>query len=91
MAKKNGRVSLLGIYQAPASLNVNKVVQWNITVAGVKAEGERSMAQALALLSRRRGDLAPLVTHRFPLSQIHQAFETAQGRLGGAIKVVVKP
>jgi L-iditol 2-dehydrogenase len=33
-AKKNGRVALVGIYQEPATLNVNKIVQWNITVAG---------------------------------------------------------
>lgn len=91
MAKKNGRVALVGIYQEPAPLNINKIVQWNITVAGSKAEGERSMAQALALLARSAVDLSPLVTHTFPLSQIHAAFETAEKRLGGAIKVVVKP
>jgi threonine dehydrogenase-like Zn-dependent dehydrogenase len=90
-AKKNGRVALVGIYQQPTALNVNKIVQWNITVAGSKAEGERSMAQALALLGRGTVDLAPLVTHTFPLDQIHAAFETAEKRLGGAIKVVVKP
>jgi threonine dehydrogenase-like Zn-dependent dehydrogenase len=90
-AKKNGRVALIGIYKEPAPLNVNKIVQWNITVAGSKAEGERSLAQALSLLSRRSIDIAPLVTHTFPLDQIHAAFETAEQRLEGAIKVVVKP
>jgi L-iditol 2-dehydrogenase len=89
--KKNGRLALVGIYSEPAPLDVNKIVQWNITVAGSKAEGERSMAQALALLGQRRVDLAQLVTHTFPLSQIHAAFETAEQRLGGAIKVVVLP
>ena len=90
-AKKNGRVALVGIYKEPAPLNVNKIVQWNITVAGSKAEGERSMAQALSLLSRGAIDISPLVTHTFPLDQIHAAFETAEQRLEGAIKVVVKP
>ena len=49
------------------------------------------MAQALSLLSRQTIDIAPLVTHTFPLDQIHAAFETAEQRLGGAIKVVVEP
>lgn len=89
-AKKNGRIALIGIYKEPAPLNVNKIVQWNITVAGSKAEGERSMAHALKLLSRQAVDLSPLITHTFPLSAIHDAFETAEKRLGGAIKVVVK-
>ncbi len=89
--KKNGRVAMVGIYKEPAPLNVNKIVQWNITVAGSKAEGERSMAQALSLLSRQAIDISPLVTHTFPLAEIHTAFETAEKRLEGAIKVVVKP
>jgi len=80
--KKNGRVALVGIY---------KIVQWNITLAGSKAEGERSLAQALALLSRQTVDLSQLITHTFPLDAIHAAFETAEKRVGGAIKVVVKP
>lgn len=93
VSKKNGRVALIGIYKEPAPLNVNKIVQWNITVAGSKAEGERSMAQAMALLGNRPGsvELRPLITHTFPLSQVHAAFETAEKRLGGAIKVVVRP
>jgi threonine dehydrogenase-like Zn-dependent dehydrogenase len=90
-AKKNGRVALVGIYKEPAPLNVNKIVQWNITVAGSKAEGERSLAQALSLLSRQAIDISPLITHTFPLDDIHTAFETAEQRLEGAIKVVVKP
>ena len=91
-SKKNGRVALVGIYQESAPLNVNKIVQWNITVAGSKAEGERSLAQALSLLGRQQTvDLSQLITHTFPLDQIHAAFETAEKRLGGAIKVVVKP
>lgn len=89
--KKNGRLALVGIYKEPAPLNVNKIVQWNITVAGSKAEGERSLAQALALLKRGTIDISPLVTHTFPLDEIHAAFETVIQRRGGALKVVVKP
>ncbi len=89
--KKNGRLALVGIYKEPAPLDINKVVQWNISIAGSKAEGERSMAQALSLLSRQAIDITPLITHTFPLDEIHTAFETAEKRLEGAIKVVVKP
>ena len=56
-AKKNGRVALIGIYKEPAPLNVNKIVQWNITVAGSKAEGERSMAQSLHCSAARLSTL----------------------------------
>jgi threonine dehydrogenase-like Zn-dependent dehydrogenase len=89
--KKNGRVSLVAIYKEPAPLDLNKIVQWNITLAGVKAEGRRSMAQALSLLSRQTIDISTLITHTFPLDEIHAAFETVAERRGGAVKVVVKP
>lgn len=89
--KKNGRVALVGLYQEPVPLNLFKVAQWNITIAGSKAEGERSLSQALSLLSRHVDALSPLITHRFPLDDVFQAFETADKRLDGAIKVVVKP
>lgn len=89
--KKSGRIALVGSYQEPVPLNANKVVLSNITVAGSRAEGERSVARSLALLSRQTIDLSALVTHTFPLDEIHAAFETAEKRLEGAIKVVVKP
>ena len=65
MAKKNGRVALIAMYKEPAPLSANKIVQWNITIAGSKAEGERSIAQALDLLGRSTVNLSPLITHRF--------------------------
>ncbi len=89
--KKNGRIALIGLYHEPVSLNLFKAAQWNITIAGSKAEGERSLAYALPVLARRVDALSWLITHTFPLDQIHQAFETAEKRLGGAIKVVVNP
>jgi len=39
------------------------------------------MAQALALLGQRTVDLSPLLTHTFPLSQIHHAFDVVKKRL----------
>jgi len=90
-SKKNGRIALIGVYHEPVTLNLFKAAQWNITLAGSKAEGERSLAYALPLLARHVGALSPLITHTFPLAQAHQAFETAEKRLDGAIKVVIKP
>jgi threonine dehydrogenase-like Zn-dependent dehydrogenase len=40
-------------------------------------------------LDRRQEDLARVVTHRFPLDDIAQAFETI--RSGAGLKVVVLP
>jgi L-iditol 2-dehydrogenase len=89
--RKNGRVALLGIYQGEVPLNLNKVVQWNMTLAGGKAEGDWSLRRVLPLMADGRVKAAPLITHRFPLSRINEALRVFAGREGGAIKVVIHP
>jgi L-iditol 2-dehydrogenase len=89
--RKNGRVALIGIYQGDIPINLNKVVQWNMTLAGGKAEGDWSLRRVLPLMADGRVKAGPLITHRFPLKEIVEAMKTFVGREGGAIKVVVHP
>ena len=47
--------------------------------------------RGLALAARGALDLGRLVTHRFPLSDVQRAFETAAGRPHGFVKAVILP
>ncbi|RJP70594.1 MAG: alcohol dehydrogenase, partial [Candidatus Abyssobacteria bacterium SURF_17] len=89
--RKNGRVALIGIYGGNIPINLNKVVQWNMTLAGGKAEGDWSLRRVLPLMADGRIKAMPLITHRFPLSAINEAMRTFVERKGGAIKVVIHP
>ncbi len=89
--KKNGRISVLGIYSEPVSLNAFKINQWNITLAGSRAEGDRSLGKAAPLMGDGRIKARPLITHTFPLEKVNEAMDTFVNRIGGAIKVVLKP
>lgn len=89
--RKNGRVALVGIYQGDIPINLNKVVQWNMTLAGGKAEGDWSLQRVLPLMADGRVKAEPLITHRFPLEQINEGMKTFVERKGGAIKVVIHP
>jgi threonine dehydrogenase-like Zn-dependent dehydrogenase len=91
MIRKNGRLSINGVYHQPVQVPLNKIVQWNLLITGPKAEGMWAMERAIPLLADGRLNLKPLITHRFSLDDINQAFETFTGRIGGAIKVIVKP
>ena len=88
--RKNGRIGLLGVYSEPVTINAFKIVQWNMTVAGSRAEGDRSLTKAAPLIGDGRVKVRPLITHTFPLERIKEAFETFIQRKGGAIKVVIK-
>lgn len=51
----------------------------------------RGMQEGVRLLERGTLDLDPLLSHRFALSDINRAFETAETRPDGFIKAVIVP
>jgi threonine dehydrogenase-like Zn-dependent dehydrogenase len=91
LVAKNGRMSINGIYHEPVAVPLDKIVQWNLLITGPKAEGMWNMERAIPLMADGRLDLKPLITHRFSLDDINKAFDTFTGRVGGAIKVIIKP
>ena len=91
MARKNGRISYNGIYHDPVTLELDKIVQWNLKITGPKAEGMLNLSRAIPLMSDGRINLKPLITHTFSLDDINEALDTFTQRKGNAIKVIVKP
>jgi threonine dehydrogenase-like Zn-dependent dehydrogenase len=44
-----------------------------------------------AVVARRRFSYAPLVTHRFGLDQVDEAYELMDARADGSVKAVLTP
>ncbi len=88
--RKNGRYSLLGIPAKPVTLDLNvDVIFPGITIQGIN--GRRmfdTWYQMDTLLVSGKVDLKPLITHRFPLEDFRQAFET--GLSGNAGKIILE-
>lgn len=62
----------------------------NVTVfTSVNPDFARDFPLAMQWISEGRIDLAPLVTHRFPLAQVQQAFELFRDRGDGCQKVLL--
>lgn len=90
----NGEVVALGLPDAPAELDVARLVLHDVRAFFAAAYGMRDgvsdFSVALMLLAETRS-AAQLVTHRFPIEDAGRAFETAAGRTGDVVRVVVRP
>ena len=62
----------------------------NISVyTSVGPDFDRDFPLAMKWIKEGRLDVSPLITHRFRLSQLQEAFELFRDRKDGAIKVIV--
>jgi len=88
--KRGGVVVLVGMGTETMALPVADLQSRELDVRAVFRYANTYPA-AVGLVASGQIDLEPLVTHHFTLDEVCQAMETAHGRTGGAIKVVVHP
>ncbi|UCB51443.1 MAG: alcohol dehydrogenase catalytic domain-containing protein [Deltaproteobacteria bacterium] len=91
MVKPMGKILMLGIPHEPVLVDFEDLLMKNKSIHTVRGEGWANVARAVSLLGSGKVSLKPYVTHSFPLEQITTAFETFVKRIGGAVKVIVKP
>ena len=53
--------------------------------------GKERMRRLMAMIANRRVDLTQLITHRFSLENIHEAFELFSDQRAGVLKVALFP
>ena len=72
MLARGGRMSLLGLPDGPVTLDLNdQVIFKEARLQGITGrEMFRTWQQTTTLLSTGRVDVAPVITHRFPLERV---------------------
>ncbi|MBI3943311.1 MAG: zinc-binding dehydrogenase [Chloroflexi bacterium] len=61
-----------------------------VTSAHTQAEADyRSFRLGLDMIAQGRIDVSPLITHRLPFTDVHRAFELAETKQDGAVKVML--
>jgi len=87
--RPGGTVSIIGVFEKPQIVEMNKLWIKNITIAMGLVNANR-IPELINLIKAGKIDMRPLITHTLPLSQVAEAYDIFEERRDGAIKVVLK-
>lgn len=87
-ARPNAIVTVVALYDRPQLLPLPDMYGKNLTFKTGGVDG-CDCAEILQLIARGRIDTTPLITHRYPLSRIDDAYRLFEERRDGVIKVAV--
>lgn len=94
IVRPGGRISVLGIFSQPATVNALGLVLKEVTLVGgitYCRPGLRSdFDTAIAILRDNAERTRSIITHRFPLAEAAQAFATAADKSTKSLKVQVQ-
>ena len=88
-ARPNAVVTVVALYDKPQVLPLPDMYGKNLTFKTGGVDG-CDCEEILRLISEGKIDTTPLITHRFALDEIEEAYRVFENRLDGVIKVAVK-
>ena len=87
-ARPNAIVTVVALYDRPQVLPLPDMYGKNLTFKTGGVDG-CDCAEILRLIEEGKIDTMPLITHRFPLNEIEEAYRIFENKLDGVIKVAV--
>ena len=87
-ARPNAIVTVVALYDKAQTLPLPEMYGKNLTFKTGGVDG-CDCAEILRLIEHGKLDTTPLITHRFPLSEIEEAYRIFESRLDGVIKVAI--
>lgn len=89
-ARPNAVVTIVALYDQPQALPLPDMYGKNLTFKTGGVDG-CDCEEILRLIEQGKIDTTPLITHRYPLSQIEAAYNLFENRLDGVIKTAIYP
>jgi len=90
LTKENGKVVLVAVYEKAAAIEHNLIVRKGLTLYGSWAWNFEELTESHQLISSGKIDRKPLISHKFPLEQAKEAYDT-QLNADEAVKVMIMP
>ena len=87
-ARPNAIVTVVALYDKPQILPLPEMYGKNLTFKTGGVDG-CDCEEVLRLIEQGKIDTTPLITHRFPLSEIEEAYRIFENKLDGVIKVAI--
>ncbi len=87
-ARPNAIVTVVALYDRPQLLPLPDMYGKNLVFKTGGVDG-CDCAEILRLIEQGRIDTTPLITHRFPLSRIEEAYRLFETRQDGVIKIAI--
>lgn len=87
-ARPNAIVTIVALYDEPQLLPLPDMYGKNLIFKTGGVDG-CDCAEILNLIAEGKIDTTPLITHRFPLHEIEEAYRVFENRLDGVIKVAI--
>ena len=88
-ARPNAVITVAALYDRPQTLPLPDMYGKNLTFRTGGVDG-CDCAEILRLIGQGKIDTMPLITHRFPLSRIGEAYRLFESRQDGVIKVAIE-
>ena len=89
-ARPNAIVSVVALYDKPQTLPLPDIYGKNLTFKTGGVDG-CDCDEILHLISEGKIDTTPLITHRFPLSKIDEAYSVFENKEDNVIKTAIYP
>jgi L-iditol 2-dehydrogenase len=91
VTKRGGKIVVVAFYPDRVTFDLSAVVRKDISIYTSRGEGGNNVKRAVALAAAGKLRGAEMITHRFPLEEIAEAFRVVRERDGDPVKVVLVP
>ncbi len=88
LARRDGDIFLIGVFEAPAKLNLMEVVKKELNIYG-SWTCAFTFPESIDLVAQGKVDLKSLITHRYRLEEVEKAFAEANQYSENRIKTVI--